>query len=233
MNNRFLDKSWLSENSVSLYPFFKSNIYSEISKSIRLDLKKGYKIAPHPSDIFRAFKECTFTNLNTVILYTEPYQGVLKNEQFFADGLAFSCRDSLFCTESLHKIYEEVDRTVYANNGEHLTNTFDLKKWAMQGVLLLNCALTTIIGRPSEHLAIWENFIKYVIYVIRSQKPDVLFILIGEKASEFQYLLENQVPSIKLEDVKIAVTEKRNWKCEDVFNRINEYHKKNNIKITW
>ena len=233
MTDRFLDKSWIATTNPSLNNFFKSSYYKRISLLLKQDIQKGYKIAPVPENIFRAFKECIYRNINTVIITTEPYHGMLPNGNYQADGLAFSCKHSKLCPMALEKIYENIDRTVYNNEGEHLTDSYDLAKWASQGVLLLNYSLTTIVGRPQQHIIVWEEFTKYVIRFLNLYKSDLFFVLIGPTAQSLRTLITNH-KVIMLEDVYLAINEKnRTWKSFDVFNQINEFHAKNNIKINW
>jgi len=108
-----------------------------------------------------------------------------------ATGLAFSVpanTDSSKLPPSLKNIFRELEddlgfREPYPNP--------DLSRWAEQGVLLLNTALTVRSGQAASHANIgWEQFTSAVLQdVIDGIRPTV-FILWGKHA-------ENMVDSLE------------------------------------
>src|SRR6478609_7852053 len=143
------------------YPVLRDHLQSEsfrdIGRSLRGIYKSGKELTPRFPDTFRAFKECPFRNLHTIILGMDPYPGKVSNEQCVADGIAFSSRDSVTCPKSLNYILEAIDRDVYKGEGYKLTDSFDLKRWSNQGILLLNCALTLPLKeKAGAHIGLWH-----------------------------------------------------------------------------
>ena len=46
----------------------------------------------------------------------------------------------------------------------------DLSCWAEQGILLINTALTTLVGRKESHLTLWGDFAQRVLdYVMKTR----------------------------------------------------------------
>ena len=67
----------------------------------------------------------------------------------------------------------------------------NLTKWAEQGVLLLNAALTVRAGEPFSHAKYgWADFTDAVIQKISDEKKGVIFLLWGKFAQEKQLLID-------------------------------------------
>jgi uracil-DNA glycosylase len=67
----------------------------------------------------------------------------------------------------------------------------NLTKWAEQGVLLLNAALTVRAGEPFSHAKYgWAEFTDAVIQKISDEKTGVIFLLWGKFAQEKQSLID-------------------------------------------
>ena len=77
-----------------------------------------------------------------------------------------------------------------------MPTTGDLTAWAKQGILLLNCALTTVVGRPREHINIWEPYTDYLIETISNLKINgkhrPIFMLWGNYAKCKKYLINKK-----------------------------------------
>lgn len=63
------------------------------------------------------------------------------------------------------------------------------ERWARQGVLLLNTALTCRVGHPGSHRAIWDAFIRKLIRYIALSAPQAAWILWGSAAQQYRDLL--------------------------------------------
>jgi uracil-DNA glycosylase len=69
--------------------------------------------------------------------------------------------------------------------------TGNLTKWGLQGVLLLNAALTVRANEPASHAKIgWIEFTNAVISKISDEKKGVVFLLWGKFAQEKQVLID-------------------------------------------
>jgi uracil-DNA glycosylase len=67
----------------------------------------------------------------------------------------------------------------------------NLTKWAEQGVLLLNAALTVRAGEPFSHAKYgWSDFTDAVIQKISDEKTGIIFLLWGKFAQEKQVLID-------------------------------------------
>ena len=113
--------------------------------NLRKFLVKEYKtktIYPDKNEIFSAFKLTSYEDCKVVILGQDPYHG--ENQ---AHGLAFSVKQGVVLPPSLKNIYKEIENEF----GYKMSKNGFLEKWAKQGVLLLNTALTVVAGNANSH----------------------------------------------------------------------------------
>jgi uracil-DNA glycosylase len=212
-----------------LKQFLLSDEWKAIRSEIARMAKNKEEFYPGVDSIFRAFEECPYGEMSTVILTTNPYD--VQN-----DGLAFSCKTADFsdkCPSALEKILDGIEEDVC--NGLYLNRESDLWRWADQGVLLLNADLTTLKGKPGAHLKRWHPFIKYVIKTIATYNTGICYILIGKFAHKFaQYINPKNNDIFLLEHPMVAIEEKRKWKHENVFSRVSAItNLLNNRSIDW
>ena len=112
---------------------------------LRAFLKEEYStrvIYPPMYDIFNALKYTDYNNAKVVILGQDPYHG--EGE---AHGLAFSVKPGIPVPPSLKNMYKELNSSL----GCYIPNNGYLKKWADQGVLLLNASLTVRKDLANSH----------------------------------------------------------------------------------
>jgi uracil-DNA glycosylase len=181
-----------------------------------IDAKEnGKRFTPPLKYVFKAFQECPYNNIRVVIIGQDPYP-----QLGVADGLAFSCSLTHYVQPSLQYIFSAIDDTVY--QGLAKDHDPDLTRWARQGVLLLNSALTTEIGKPATQYDIWEPFLVYVLDLINILNGSTVFVLMGKKAQEFEALLGDHHHVFKVSHPASAAYNKSVWDCEDVFNKVNQ-----------
>ena len=124
----------------------------KLLKEISAKLSGEY--IPAAIDVFAALK-LSPSDVKVVIVGQDPY----PNPEH-AMGLAFSVRESVSTLPaSLKNIFTELesDLGMKPNNG-------DLSRWASQGVLLLNRALTVKPGEPASHSKIgWYELTETII----------------------------------------------------------------------
>lgn len=157
----------------------------ETDRIVRSLSSKHKVICPRMQDIFKAFKQCSPSNLRVVLLAQDPYPTLRKGNPT-ATGLAFANakdtpEDSY--SQSLDVLKESViDYTI-----PHRTITFDpsLEKWAMQGVLLLNSALTCEVGKPGSHALLWRPFTKTLLTNLQYHSG-IVYVLMGTAAQSFE-----------------------------------------------
>lgn len=158
----------------------------EYYQKLRSFLIKEYKIKtiyPDMYDIFNALHYTSYKDTKVVILGQDPYHG--PNQ---AHGLAFSVKPKVKIPPSLINIYKELQNDL----GCYIPNNGYLKKWADQGVLLLNTSLTVVASKPNSHSKIgWEVFTDNIIKLLNDRKDPVVFILWGNNAKSKERLITN------------------------------------------
>lgn len=158
--------------------------------------KATCQIFPNQEDLLNAFKYCNHDDTKVVILGQDPYPSVDKDRKPVAHGLAFSYlnRDpnKIFVPKSLINIFDEVQSDIYP--GESYERDTNLTRWAVQGVLLLNTALTVPKGRANAHAKLWMPFTNHIINYINLFMKNVVFILWGSNAHKYsRYILSDHL----------------------------------------
>lgn len=176
---------------VRIEPSWKEALKAEFSKPyfqqivvfLKTEKAAGKTIYPPGPLIFNAFNQTPFSKLTVVILGQDPYHG---NGQ--AHGLSFSVPNGVNPPPSLVNIFKEIQSDIGVAMPKEYGN---LTKWAEQGVLLLNAALTVRAGEPFSHAKIgWAEFTDAVIRKISDEKEGVVFLLWGKFAQEKQALID-------------------------------------------
>ena len=157
----------------------KDEFQKEYYLNLRAFLKEEYStrtIYPPMYDIFNALKFTDYNDVKVVILGQDPYHG--EGE---AHGLAFSVKEGIAIPPSLKNIYKELRDSL----GCYIPNNGYLKKWADQGVLLLNASLTVRKDLANSHRNKgWEIFTDEVIKKLCNREKPVIFMLWGNNAKE-------------------------------------------------
>ena len=140
--------------------------------------KDGALVLPDRVNVFRAFHLTRLQDVRVVILGQDPYP---KREQR-AQGLAFSVLEGVAIPRSLNNIFRnlEADDAIAFNR----TNSGDLTRWASEGVLLLNTALTVAEDDAGSHKRYWKAFTDLVLKTIAHEQEHVVFLLWGNHAIE-------------------------------------------------
>ncbi len=165
----------------ALAPLFQSENYLKI----REFLKREYShhiVYPDMYDIFNCFKLTPLENVKAVILGQDPY-----HNEGQAHGLCFSVQDGVQPPPSLVNIYQELHDDV----GCAIPKSGNLTKWAEEGVLLLNTALTVRAHMANSHRDCgWTWFTDSVIKLISDRREHVVFILWGANARSKKPLID-------------------------------------------
>ena len=135
-------------------------------------------------DIFNALHYTDYDKVKVVILGQDPYHG--PNQ---AHGLSFSVKPNVPIPPSLRNIYKEL----HDDLGCYIPNNGYLKKWADEGVLLLNTVLTVRAGLANSHKNKgWEQFTDNIIKVLNEREKPIVFILWGNNAISKKKLITNK-----------------------------------------
>jgi uracil-DNA glycosylase len=162
---------------------FTKPYFQQIVTFLKTEKAAGKIIYPTGSLIFNAFNQTPFTKLKAVILGQDPYHGAGQ-----AHGLSFSVQNGIKPPPSLINIFKEIQSDIGVAMPQGYGN---LTKWAEQGVLLLNAALTVRANEPFSHAKFgWAEFTDAVIQKISDEKQGIIFLLWGKFAQEKQILID-------------------------------------------
>lgn len=186
-----LHPSWMGH----LQALLESDLMIRLQSFLRNEYKFGKKIYPNINDYFAALNLTPIDQIKVVIVGQDPYHGPGQ-----AHGLCFSVKDGVRLPPSLKNIFKELHNDM----GLEIPESGSLKKWAENGVLLLNAVLTVEEGKAGSHQGKgWEEFTDQVIHVINEECDHVVFILWGayaQKKAAFvdrkkHYVIESVHPS--------------------------------------
>ncbi len=152
---------------------------------LREFLKEEYTthtVYPDMHDIFNALKFTDYGDVKVVILGQDPYHG--EGE---AHGLAFSVKKGIAIPPSLKNIYKELHDTL----GCYIPNNGYLEKWARQGVLLLNTALTVRKDCANSHSGKgWEVLTDAIIKKLNLRDEPIVFMFWGNNAKSKAWFID-------------------------------------------
>ena len=209
--------------------FIQSSDFDKVLDTLYKLREDGKRFTPPLKQVFRAFEECPHDKLKVIMIGQDPYPhfGV-------ADGLAFSCSLTQKPQPSLKNIFGAVELTVYEEFPTHQDP--DLTRWANQGVLLLNSALTCQVDKVGSHYSIWQEFIAYTMDMLNFTDSGLIFVLMGKQAQELEGMIGDHHHIIKVSHPASAAYTKTTWDCGNIFNEINKIIKGQygpTFKINW
>lgn len=133
----------------------------------------GPTVYPRADQVFAAFTMAP-AEVRAVILGQDPYANPDQ-----ACGLAFAVPAGVDRPLSLQRIIAKVEEDL----GSPVPAEATLDRWASQGILLLNSALTVEAKKPGAHGRVWWPFTKAVLQVLADQSP-IVFLLWGNDAQD-------------------------------------------------
>lgn len=161
---------------------FKKDYYRTLYQRVS-DEYKTKKIFPPADDIFNAFHFTPFGSVKVVILGQDPYHNDGQ-----AHGLCFSVNKGVDIPPSLVNIYKELNTDI----GCYIPDHGYLKKWADEGVLLLNTVLTVRAHEANSHKGLgWEEFTDAAISALNREERPMVFMLWGNPARAKKKMLDN------------------------------------------
>jgi uracil-DNA glycosylase len=198
-----------------LKSFINSSDFENIIKELAKQSRDGKRFTPSLKYIFRAFEECPYNELKVVMVGQDPYPhfGV-------ADGIAFSCSLTEQEQPSFKYLLDAIDRTVHDNQGIVDRNP-DLKRWSNQGILMLNTALTTNVGKVGQHYLIWRPFIAYLFDWLTWHNNGLIYLYLGNEAKKWSDAVnDNNYKFYTSHPASAAYNGNSIWECGDVFKEI-------------
>ena len=173
-----INNDWLAP----LESEFKKPYYAKLYQTIKEEYASR-KIFPSADDIFNAFDFTPYGQVKVVILGQDPYHNDGQ-----AHGLCFSVKPDVDIPPSLVNIYQELHDEL----GCYIPDNGYLKKWADQGVLLLNTVLTVRAHSANSHRGIgWEEFTDAAIRAVNEIDRPVVYMLWGRPAQSKKSMLKN------------------------------------------
>ena len=147
-------------------------------------LRQNAAIYPPPERVLYALEIIPFDAVQVVIVGQDPYHGPGQ-----ADGMAFSVPDDVKAPPSLRNIFKEVAQDIYGGHAPPFSN--DLSRWAKQGVLLLNAALTVEAHQAGSHRSLgWHRLTDQVIAQLSAGREHLAFLLWGKHAQAKRDLID-------------------------------------------
>ncbi len=174
-----IQNDWLD----ALKPEFSKPYYRQLFQFVQEEYGRVV-VYPPADDIFNAFHFTPLSKVKVLLLGQDPYHNVNQ-----AHGLSFSVLpEQKEIPPSLQNIYQELRDDL----GCYIPNNGYLKKWADQGVLLLNTVLTVRAHQANSHQNKgWEQFTDAVIEAVNAQERPIVYFLWGKPAQSKMPMLTN------------------------------------------
>ena len=211
IQEKFIDK--LDDWGLILWNTIHSPVFVEPIEALMADSKEGKKFTPKFKDLFKAYELCKYNDLKVVIVGQDPYP-----QEGVADGIAFSCSKTNKEQPSLRYIFDEL-QTQYPD----ASRDCDLSRWAKQGVLMLNTALTCEVDNIGAHVNIWKDFTKSMIcHILNDHHNNVEFVFMGAKAKPFAKCISDDHNKHFVAHPAAAAYRGGKWDSDNLFKKINE-----------
>lgn len=184
-------------------------------KEFLIGEKLKYTVYPRGADIFAAFDLTPFEKVKVVILGQDPYHGPGQ-----AHGLCFSVPDGVDLPPSLQNIFKELNNDL----GIPVSRKGNLKRWAEQGVLLLNATLSVRANQAGSHQNKgWEQFTDAAISHLSKQRQHLVFLLWGNYAIAKEAMIDKSKHLILKSPHPSPLSASRGFFGNKHFSRTNEY----------
>ena len=156
-----------------LAPLFADERYQQIRTFLKAEYSSRV-IYPDMHDIFNCFRYTPYEKVKVVLLGQDPY-----HNEGQAHGLCFSVPEGIQKPPSLVNMFKELKDDLGCTEPK----SGDLSKWAHEGVLLMNTALTVRAHQANSHANCgWSWFTDSVIELLSREKEHLVFLLWGGNA---------------------------------------------------
>lgn len=205
---------------------FRKQYYKELYTFVKQEYSTRV-VYPPAEDIFTALHLTSLQDVKVLILGQDPYH----NERQ-AHGLSFSVLpDQKDIPPSLQNIYKELKDDL----GCYVPDNGYLKKWAGQGVLMLNTVLTVRAHQANSHQGKgWEKFTDAIIEAVNKQDRPIVYLLWGRPAQNKIPMLNNSKHLILKAPHPSPLSAYRGFFGCHHFSQANEFLKANGAQpIDW
>ena len=144
-------------------------------------------LCPSIRDVFKAFKLCPYNNCRVVFIGQDPYP-----QMGVAQGVLFG-NSSDTPENKLSPSLQIIKESVINFEIPHNLITFDptLESWAKQGILMLNSALTTEVGKVGIHTLKWRPFIGSFLKNMSEKNTGIIYVFFGSQAKSLNTYINN------------------------------------------
>ena len=152
-------------------------------------------LCPNIKDVFKAFKLCPYNKCRVVFIGQDPYP-----QRGVAQGVLFG-NSSDTPENKLSPSLQIVKESVINFEIPHNLITFDptLESWAKQGILMINSALTTEVGKIGVHMMKWRPFMIAFLKQMSMINPGIIYVLFGSQAQILEPYISKNNYVLKIE----------------------------------
>jgi uracil-DNA glycosylase len=158
----------------------------DVSKFLAKEAK-SHEIYPPIEEVYTAFSMCPAQNVRVVVIGQDPY-----HTKGAAMGIAFGHHaDRGKLQPSLRNIYKCLKTDIPDVDIDETSG--DLSLWCVQGVFLINTALTVREGEAGSHASkskstpgVWDHFIGQTLDYLNENCDHLVVIMWGSKAQEYR-----------------------------------------------
>ena len=152
-------------------------------------------LCPNIKDVFKAFKLCPYNKCRVVFLSQDPYP-----QRGVAQGVLFG-NSSDTPENKLSPSLQIIKESVINFEIPHNLITFDptLESWAKQGILMINSALTTEVGKIGVHMMKWRPFMIAFLKQMSMINPGIIYVLFGSQAQILEPYISKNNYVLKIE----------------------------------
>lgn len=152
-------------------------------------------LCPTINNVFKAFKLCTYKNCKVIFIGCDPYP-----QRGVAQGILFGNPSSI-SEDKLSPSLQVIKESIINFDVPHSLITFDptLESWAKQGVLMLNSALTTELGKTGVHIMQWRPFMITFLKQMSLLNTGIIYVLFGSQAQILEPYIGKNNYTFKIE----------------------------------
>ena len=152
-------------------------------------------LCPNIKNVFKAFKLCPYNKCRVVFIGQDPYP-----QRGVAQGVLFG-NSSDTPENKLSPSLQIIKESVINFEIPHNLITFDptLESWAKQGILMINSALTTEVGKIGVHMMKWRPFMIAFLKQMSMINPGIIYVLFGSQAQILEPYINKNNYVLKIE----------------------------------
>ena len=152
-------------------------------------------LCPSIKDVFKAFKLCPYNKCRVVFISQDPYP-----QRGVAQGVLFGNSPDT-PEDKLSPSLQIIKESVINFEIPHNLITFDptLESWAKQGILMINSALTTEVGKIGVHMMKWRPFMIALLKQMSMINTGIIYVLFGSQAQILEPYISKNNYVLKIE----------------------------------